>query len=423
MGVIVTQQASDPGLPDSIFTWRFDAFGGDSWGGTFVADSALLSPGDTLAGAQGTYRILSEEERQVDLSIIGLEDGQVFIDWYWDRQSGQFLPTRNGPGIASSLLGLGSELDAAWTGAAWVAFGLGGQAQADAAAISADTRFTWVFEAHSGDRWGGLLFAMGSDHDVGSTRETAAGVYRITAEEALGAGSPVAAGTVRLTGSYFDNASGLQLTIAGADGQTSHGDTGLGGEIATAWNGAAWMQFGLDGLQQIDAPPEMRPLVRGFGSEAGGWTSQDRYPRMLADVNGDGRADIVGFGNGGVLVSLATSNGGFGPSYWALDGFGYVAGGWASQDHYPRMLADVNGDGRADIVGFGNAGVLASLATPNGGFGPTRLALGEFGYVAGGWTSQDLYPRTMADINGDGHDDVIGFGRAGVWADWSLVLG
>ena len=42
---------------------------------------------------------------------------------------------------------------------------------------------------------------------------------------------------------------------------------------------------------------------------AGGWIDQNHYPRELADVNGDGKADIVAFGHGGVNVSLATGNG------------------------------------------------------------------------------------------------------------------
>ncbi|NER00020.1 MAG: hypothetical protein F6K30_25530 [Cyanothece sp. SIO2G6] len=39
--------------------------------------------------------------------------------------------------------------------------------------------------------------------------------------------------------------------------------------------------------------------------ENGDWSSFDEYPRHLADVNGDGSADIVGFGAGAVTVSLA----------------------------------------------------------------------------------------------------------------------
>ena len=45
--------------------------------------------------------------------------------------------------------------------------------------------------------------------------------------------------------------------------------------------------------------------LAAFAPSAGGWISDDRYPRLLADVNGDGKADIVGFADGGVLVSLA----------------------------------------------------------------------------------------------------------------------
>ena len=45
----------------------------------------------------------------------------------------------------------------------------------------------------------------------------------------------------------------------------------------------------------------------GAGADAGGWTSADRYPRELADVNGDGRADIVAFGEFGTSVALANS--------------------------------------------------------------------------------------------------------------------
>ena len=41
-----------------------------------------------------------------------------------------------------------------------------------------------------------------------------------------------------------------------------------------------------------------------------------------------------------------------------VNNFGYDAGGWRV-DRHPRFLADTTGDGRADIVGFGNAGVYA----------------------------------------------------------------
>ena len=150
-----------------------------------------------------------------------------------------------------------------------------------------------------------------------------------------------------------------------------------------------------------------------FGVGAGGWTSQDTYPRLLADVNADGRADIVAFAYRGVLVSLAQADNTFGArSYWT-NTFGVGAGGWTSQDTYPRLLADVNADGRADIVAFGYSGVLVSLAQVGNSFGARSYWIGKYGPGAGGWTSQERYPRALADVNGDGLADIVGFGTHG----------
>jgi hypothetical protein len=42
-----------------------------------------------------------------------------------------------------------------------------------------------------------------------------------------------------------------------------------------------------------------------------------------------------------------------------VNNFGYNAGGWRVDQH-PRFVVDTTGDGRADIIGFGNAGVYVS---------------------------------------------------------------
>jgi hypothetical protein len=156
----------------------------------------------------------------------------------------------------------------------------------------------------------------------------------------------------------------------------------------------------------------------GAGNSAGGWLSQDQFPRLLGDVSGDGRADIVGFGAHGTWVALATGGGNFGTPFLSLSMFGAgdSAGGWTSQDQFPRLLGDVNGDGKADIVGFGAHGAWVALATSNGNFGTPFLALPDFGTSnsAGGWLSQNQFPRQLADVNGDGRADIIGFGAWGV---------
>ena len=89
---------------------------------------------------------------------------------------------------------------------------------------------------------------------------------------------------------------------------------------------------------------------------------------VLADTNGDGRADIVGFGDAGAYVSRAQANGAFAPVQFAIGNYGYSAGSWRVELH-PRFLADTNGDACADIVGFGDAGVWVSRAKPDGTFG------------------------------------------------------
>ena len=156
--------------------------------------------------------------------------------------------------------------------------------------------------------------------------------------------------------------------------------------------------------------------IASYTVNSGGWNSQDRYPRQLADVNGDGMADIVGFGATGVAVSLATGGGHFAAPVGGIDNFAYLdsAGGWASQDRYPRALADVNGDHMADIIGFASELVAVSLATGGGHFGSPVAGIQGFTPNAGGWISQNLHPRQLGDVNGDGAADIIGFGHYGV---------
>jgi FG-GAP-like repeat len=156
-----------------------------------------------------------------------------------------------------------------------------------------------------------------------------------------------------------------------------------------------------------------------FGAVSGGWASFEAVPRQVGDVNGDGRSDIVGFGVNGTYVALANASGGFGPATLVTPEFGSGpgAGNWSSFDRYPRWLGDVNGDRQSDIVAFGENGTYVALGNASGGFGPTTLATAQFGAgaSAGGWSSYDRYPRRLADLNGDGRDELVGFGENGVY--------
>jgi FG-GAP-like repeat len=150
-------------------------------------------------------------------------------------------------------------------------------------------------------------------------------------------------------------------------------------------------------------------VLAEFGANQG-W-EPSKHVRLLADINNDGKPDIVGFGDAGVWTALSTGDGGFAPAKFVLAEFG-ANHAWSSLKHV-RLLADINNDGKPDIVGFGDAGVWTALSTGDGGFAPAKFVLAEFG-ANQGW-APSKHVRILADINNDGKPDIVGFGDAGVW--------
>jgi hypothetical protein len=157
-------------------------------------------------------------------------------------------------------------------------------------------------------------------------------------------------------------------------------------------------------------------VVANFGYNQG-WR-EEKHVRLLSDLNGDGRADIVAFGDDGVWTALSTGSG-FVPPRLVLANVGYNQG-WRVEKHV-RLLADVNGDGRPDIVAFGNDGVWLALGDGSGGFGPAMFAVSNLG-ANQGWDPAK-HERTVADVNGDGKDDIVAFGDDGVWTALSTGSG
>jgi hypothetical protein len=99
------------------------------------------------------------------------------------------------------------------------------------------------------------------------------------------------------------------------------------------------------------------PRLALIRDEPGARERAEHVPGVL--YVGDGLPDIVGFGDAGVWIARNLGNGAFEAPGLVITNYGYGAGGWRVDNH-PRFLAHVAGDARADIVGFGDAGVYIS---------------------------------------------------------------
>jgi Peptidase family M23/FG-GAP-like repeat len=171
--------------------------------------------------------------------------------------------------------------------------------------------------------------------------------------------------------------------------------------------------FGADNVIHVSLSNGNGTFRTSIGSTPGftknlGWTNNNDFPRMLADINGDGKADIVGFGPDNVIhVSLSNGDGTFRTSIGSTPGFTKNLG-WTNNNDFPRMLTDVNGDGKADIVGFYSDRIFISIGNGNGTF---QIATSTFpGFTKNlGWTNNNDFPRILADVNGDGKADIVGF--------------
>jgi hypothetical protein len=159
------------------------------------------------------------------------------------------------------------------------------------------------------------------------------------------------------------------------------------------------------GLQQWDT----------FFSDAGGWNAAPYGTTiMFGDIDGDGKADVCGRASAGIVCELSNGSS-FGGSILATTNFSDAQFWNSSSVYYGSLrLADVNGDGKADICGRASAGIQCVLSNGDGTFGGLQQ-WDLFFSDAGGW-NQPWYGTTImfGDINGDGKADVCGRASAGI---------
>jgi len=242
------------------------------------------------------------------------------------------------------------------------------------------------------------------------------------------------------------NGDGLPDVVGfNGDGVVVALNTGSGFADPTFWSydycaNKGWNNNAVDPRFLIDVNGDGLPDVVGFGSDGSMYislntgsgfgpatsyssnisqTSDGIYPLMAVDVNGDGRTDIVSFGQDGIYVSLNTGSG-FAPATQWTSEFGANVG-WNNSNAAPVILTDVNGDGLADVVGFGGDGVWVALNTGSG-FGPASIWSYDYGANLG-WANDTVSPRTLVDVNGDGLPDVVGLAGFGVWVSLNTGSG
>ena len=177
----------------------------------------------------------------------------------------------------------------------------------------------------------------------------------------------------------------------------------------------------------------------GTGIFTPAWTwDPGKHPLIAGDLDGDGRADLIGFKDDGGFMTPSLGNGEFGAFQQVIDDFGYGQG-WRLDEHV-RRLVGMDADGRLDIVGFGDAGVYLSLNAGDAQFGQVDLWMPNFG-SSQGWRVDDkiqdfscqqgtqyrptnnyrhgITTRRLADVDGDGYPDVVGFGAGGVYVAYN----
>jgi hypothetical protein len=116
-------------------------------------------------------------------------------------------------------------------------------------------------------------------------------------------------------------------------------------------------------------------------------TADEPVTCTLGDLNGDKALDLLlGFPSDGEQILLGRGDGTFasGSRIWGL-------GSWGD-----RGFGDFNGDGKLDLVGLGNGQIAVLLGAGDGTFACSlRFAV-------------DLAGLALGDLNGDGRVDVIG---------------
>jgi hypothetical protein len=248
-----------------------------------------------------------------------------------------------------------------------------------------------------------------------------------------------------LNGEAAGDRSGFSVSFAGDINDDGKDDLIIGAPSASpfgAGSGNSYVLFGSTNPNGGFSDVFLSGLdgTRGFAlnGEAAG-DSSGYSVSYAGDINDDGKDDLVigapsaspsgaGSGNSYVLFGNTNPNGGFSDLFLSgLNGTrGFALNGEAAGDNSGYSVSyagDINDDGKDDLIigapraspsvaGSGNSYVLFGNTNPNGGFSDLFLSGldGIRGFALNGVAEADnsgSSVSTVADINGDGTDDLI----------------
>jgi len=162
-----------------------------------------------------------------------------------------------------------------------------------------------------------------------------------------------------------------------------------------------WLAAGCAGLFRSEAPlPGYSPTLPRYSLALTlGPRMEWRFQPLLVDLNGDGHLDLAATAR---LVKNSLH-------IWLGDGkgaFSAVEPTWTDIGYAALATGDINHDGFPDIVAASHFGRIQTLLSDGRGGFVEKILQGKDGYVA----------AQLADINGDGHLDLIllGYQKAGI---------
>lgn len=221
------------------------------------------------------------------------------------------------------------------------------------------------------------------------------------------------------------------------------GDFGSGNLGTAIWPGAAALVGdvngdGKDDVVEYNAAWESIPVcfstgvewscenlkatyIGGLGAGNAGTGIYGASTVLVGDVNGDGMADVIQYNPGWGSIPVCFSNG----RGWSCENLkatyiGGVGAGNAGSGVYPGstvFVADVNGDGKADVVQYNpkSSSIPVCFSTGHGWSCENERAtyVGGLGAGNGGSGVYGSARALVADVNGDGLADVVQYDSGG----------